>query len=269
MEELLTAAGGLFVLGLILGMGLELVGRRFPPRKDEELTKVRALLPGVNCGACGMAGCDRLASALVRGEAGPRACPVGGEELAHKLAATLGFSLLGEAASPLLPVVRCQGGKTTSPPRGLYRGISDCRAAVGTGGGGTACAHGCLRLGTCWDVCPTGAMRGGEDGLPVLEPAACNGCGICAQVCPRDLIIMLPADEPVQVRCSSSATGARVRAVCSLGCTGCRRCEKVCPMGAVGMDGFLAVVDGARCQLCVVCVEACPTGALTCGMKQN
>ncbi len=259
---MLTATGGLFVLGLLLGAGLELVNRRFPVRKEGKVDRFRALLPGVNCGACGTAGCDALAAVLARGEAGPRACPVGGEELAGKLAVMLGIAPAGEAAAPLLPVVRCRGGRVASPARGIYRGIGDCRAAVGTGGGGTACVHGCLRLGTCWEACPTGALRGGGDGLPVLQAAACTGCGICARVCPRNLIAMHPADKTVQVRCLSPATGAGVRAVCSAGCTGCRRCEKVCPVGAVGMTGFLAAIDDARCRLCGACVEVCPTGAV-------
>lgn len=262
MEELLAAAGGLFALAFLLGAGLEALGRRFPPRREGKAAELRVLLPGANCGACGLAGCDALAAALAKGEADPRTCTVGGEELVTRLAAVLGVSLPAGETAPLYPVVFCRGGEDVSSPRGTYRGIADCRAAAVTGDGGTACVYGCLRLGTCGAVCPTGALRTGDDGLPVLDQARCNGCGLCVRVCPRGLIRLLPANQPVQVLCSSPAPAHRVLAVCRAGCTGCRRCERACPVAAIRFDGFLAVVAGDRCRSCSACQETCPTGVI-------
>ncbi|MDR1796319.1 MAG: 4Fe-4S binding protein [Clostridiales Family XIII bacterium] len=43
-------------------------------------------------------------------------------------------------------------------------------------------------------------------------------------------------------------------------CEGCRICEKNCPLGAIRVEGKLAVV-GPGCASCNVCVRVCPFGA--------
>ena len=46
---------------------------------DEKEVAIREALPGNNCGGCGYPGCDGLAAAIAKGEAGSMPCPVGGE----------------------------------------------------------------------------------------------------------------------------------------------------------------------------------------------
>ena len=49
-----------------------------------------AALPGNNCGGCGFPGCSGLAAAIVKGEAKVSGCPVGGADVANRIAQVMG-----------------------------------------------------------------------------------------------------------------------------------------------------------------------------------
>ena len=46
-------------------------------------------------------------------------------------------------------------------------------------------------------------------------------------------------------------------------CVGCGACEGACPVGAVAVEGGVAVVNADACIDCGACEGACPTGAIT------
>ena len=48
----------------------------------------------------------------------------------------------------------------------------------------------CAACLTCVRLCPYGVPEVGEDGVAYIEPAACQGCGVCASVCPRKAIAL-------------------------------------------------------------------------------
>jgi len=52
------------VTGLIFGMVLGFAAKKFAVKIDEKEEALLALLPGVNCGACGYPGCSGYAAAL-------------------------------------------------------------------------------------------------------------------------------------------------------------------------------------------------------------
>ena len=69
MQEILIATLVVGVVGLLLGLALVTASKKFYVEVDDRVTKVRECLRGANCGACGYAGCDAVAEAIVKGEA--------------------------------------------------------------------------------------------------------------------------------------------------------------------------------------------------------
>ena len=98
--------------GLIAGLLLSVASKFFAVEVDERVTKLREVLPGANCGACGCAGCDEYAAKMAAGEAEPNLCPVGGAAVAAKLGEILGVSV--GSIEPKRAVVRCRGHLQTS-----------------------------------------------------------------------------------------------------------------------------------------------------------
>ena len=74
---------------------------------DENEEKIRAILPGNNCGACGYPGCDGLACAIAKKEAPINQCPVGGEEVAKKIGEIMHLEV--ENHVHLVAYVKCKG----------------------------------------------------------------------------------------------------------------------------------------------------------------
>ena len=60
MTGILLAAGIVGGTGLLLGLFLGAADKAFKVEVDEREERVRAELPGNNCGGCGYAGCDAL-----------------------------------------------------------------------------------------------------------------------------------------------------------------------------------------------------------------
>jgi electron transport complex protein RnfB len=108
MDIILVSAITLGGLGLVFGLGLAIASIIFYVVVDSRIEKLMELLPGINCGGCGYAGCAGFAQAIVAGKAEVTGCAPGGNEAAHEIARLLGQEA-GEVAS-LVAVVRCQGG---------------------------------------------------------------------------------------------------------------------------------------------------------------
>lgn len=66
---MLNAVVMMIVLGAVLGLLLGVAGLFFHVELDTRVEQITAMLPGLNCGACGFPGCEGLANALVSGEA--------------------------------------------------------------------------------------------------------------------------------------------------------------------------------------------------------
>jgi dissimilatory sulfite reductase (desulfoviridin) alpha/beta subunit len=75
--------------------------------------------------------------------------------------------------------------------------------------------------------------------------------------CPNNCIMAKTNDLDI--------VGRKVPAV--LNCTGCGACAGVCPVGAIDVDGGMAVIDRDKCNCCGKCEPVCPVGAITCQTK--
>ena len=85
--------------GIICGIVLAYAAKRFAVKVDPKIEAVRACLPGANCGACGYAGCESYAEAVVTDPACPPGkCAPGKQDVADKVAAITGKAA-GEASA--------------------------------------------------------------------------------------------------------------------------------------------------------------------------
>jgi len=261
VEVLLQAALALGGLGAIFGILLSVAARVFAVEVDERVEQISEVLPGANCGACGYAGCNNFAEAVCSGNADVGGCIPGGKDTVSEICQILGKE--GVESVPKKAVVFCDGDRQTAVERFVYDGSPSCKHADKMGGGFKACAYGCLGLGDCVEACPFGAMEMGDNGLPLIDEEACEGCGVCANYCPRGIIGMIPRDYRNKlVMCNSRDRGKSVVKACPVGCNGCKACTKACPQEAITMEDNLAVIDVDKCDGCGECVAKCKQGAI-------
>lgn len=251
----LYAIGILGALGLIFGAVLAVVGKKFAVEVDERVTKVRAALGGANCGACGYAGCDAFAEAVVKGEAKVNGCAPGGAKAAKAIGAVMGVSAAADV--PKVARVRCQGTCENVSVRYDYTGPRSCRSAAAMPGGPKACEFGCLGFGDCLSRCAFGAISI-VDNIAHIDETKCTGCGVCMNTCPRGIINLLPRDRTVVVLCRNKAVGRIARLQCKTACVGCHRCEKNCPSDSIHVVDGVAEINPETCTRCGACVEGCP-----------
>ena len=250
----------LVLIGYIVGLGLVYAGKKFAVESDPRENDVRQALPGNNCGACGFAGCDAMASAIVKGEAPANGCPVGGKASAVAISQIMGVDA-GETET-YTAFVRCSGSCDVTRMQGNYVGIADCRSALLSGLNLTECAYGCIGLGSCVKVCPQGAIKV-NNGVAEVDRRKCVGCGLCVKACPKGMIEIIPSGNYVAVKCSSLDKGVQVRKNCTAGCIGCGLCVKQCQHGAISVEKNLAHIDYTLCVQCGACAEKCPSKVIT------
>jgi len=252
----LTMGGVALVLGGILGAA----SIKFHVEVDPKVAHIIKVLPGSNCGACGLPGCEGAAEEIVAGGSSYDACVAGGHEVAKQIAEILGIEA-GEGGIPKVAQVGCGGGRGKVQMRFVYEGIHHCSAANQLVGGPLACSYGCLGFGDCVDACPFDAMEMGEDKLPKVDRDKCTACGICVTNCPRQIMQLIPVDREYALTCSSRDKGKVVRKVCEVGCIACKMCEKQCPEdpSAIIVEDNLASFNYETCTSCGTCFEKCPT----------
>jgi RnfABCDGE-type electron transport complex B subunit len=73
-------------LGFFLSLMLVFASHYFFVKENPVLEAIRAVLPGINCGGCGFAGCEGAAKALMAGKAGIHVCITAGPDVALRLA---------------------------------------------------------------------------------------------------------------------------------------------------------------------------------------
>lgn len=203
------------IMGVVIGAGLAVASKVFYVYVDPLVEKISDLLPGANCGGCGLPGCGANAEAIVAGKASPASCVAGGEELAQAIAEVMGMKV--EAKEPDIALPGCTYGVKDAAVKFSYDGLTTCQAAAMMYGGMKTCQIGCLGLGSCAAACPFGAIIMGKNGLPVVDEKKCTGCGTCERVCPKHIITL------------SSVTRRILKEYTTDDCT--TPCQRACPAG--------------------------------------
>ena len=247
-------------VGLVCAAILTIASKVFFVPVDETFALLRAELPGANCGACGYNGCDDYANALAEDHSlSCSLCPVGGADVAAKLAEVLGVE--AGSADKEVAVVMCNGHANAAKTIMEYKGVQTCAAAKQFFGGLSACPHGCIGLGDCAAACDFDAIHI-CDGVAVVNRENCVGCGVCAKTCPNSVIKIQTAKNLVVVQCKNTDKGAVARKACSNACIGCGKCAKTCKFEAITVENNVATIDPVKCKNCGMCAKECPTGAI-------
>lgn len=244
----------LLVLAMLFAIALAYLGKKLAVSRDERIDQVRDCLSGANCGACGYAGCDGFATALVEGKAELSSCNATSKEKKEEIAEILGLTDTGEATKV---VVCCHGGQDAKDKYD-YVGYGDCRSMELLAGGRKQCAWGCLGTGSCVDACQHHAVTVKQKGYSEVSLSKCISCGRCISVCPKKIIKRIPASATYYVACSNHQKGKEVRELCSKGCIACGLCVKQCEVGAITIVDNLATIDYTKCINCGKCAAKCP-----------
>lgn len=259
MKTLILAIVVLGVMGGVFGALLAFASKIFHVDTDPRLEEVRACLAGANCGACGFAGCDGYAAAVVSGTAPTNKCVPGGKDAAEKVAAIMGVA--GGDVERIVAFVPCSGEDGVAARRFHYNGPKNCQAGMLFGGRDSRdCKFACVGLGTCVQACQFDAMHI-VNGIAKVDREACKGCGACKEACPKKIILMIPYKQKVMPQCSSKDRGAVVMKVCDAGCIGCMKCQRECPVKpepAITVTDNLAHIDTSKCIGCGHCATVCP-----------
>ncbi|MFA5423073.1 MAG: RnfABCDGE type electron transport complex subunit B [Phycisphaerae bacterium] len=239
---------GVILLGLSLLFSIVLLvaSIKFKVTMDPKVEQVHKVLPHIDCGACGFAGCSSYAKAVVEnpGELIGK-CSPGGSATAAKIGVILNLQISAEGA-PKRPIVHCRAHTGDKTYYAEYRGIETCTAANALANV-QACKFGCLGYGDCVAACKFDALHV-VDGLATVDYVKCTGCGACSRACPRDLIKMVSFNHEnmMTVACSNKEVGKVVRSMCKVGCIACGICAKQSDVFSVTDN--LAKIDDEKYQ---------------------
>lgn len=261
MVYIFLSLGVVGVIGIIAAILLYFVAKKFHVEEDPRIAEVEALLPGANCGGCGLSGCSAFARACCTAKTldGLNCTGIGDAEM-QKIAEIVGLASSGRVKK--VAVIRCNAACETRSLVNHFDGIRSCALEHAYYQGESNCNFGCLGLGDCVEACPFGAMVMNEDDTyPVVLVDKCTGCGKCLEACPRSLPQMRevhPGKQLVYVNCSNRNKGPLAMKECEVSCIGCGLCKKKCPSEAITLESFLATIHGDKCISCLECVPVCP-----------
>lgn len=222
-----TWPAGVIMLGLggTFAIVLLIASEKLKVQVDPKIEQIHEALPGLDCGACGFAGCGQYAKAILGNPDLLGKCSPGGAVASAKIAEILNLQV-SDSGPQQRPVVHCRAHSGDKTFFAHYDGIESC-VATNAVANVQACAFGCLGYGDCVAACKFDAIHI-VDGLATVDYGKCTGCTACVKACPRNLIEMVPFshENMMVVACRNKETGKVTRSICKVGCIGCAICAK-------------------------------------------
>lgn len=227
MNQIILATVIFGLIGLGFALLLAFLNRKLKVPENPKVKKILNILPGLNCGACGFSSCKAYAQAVAKNPESFKTCRPGEDQVNEKVLEAIGKKGASQEQEKTVVVCRCGAAKEDKKTSSIYKGIESCQAAEITGGA-LDCIYGCLALGDCQEVCPTGAISIKNKKVQINQHK-CILCGKCIQICPRNLFEMIPDKEfrNYFVACNNKDKLKEVKDVCSRGCITCGLCVRV------------------------------------------
>lgn len=249
-------------LGAAFAVILLIASEKLKVKVDPRIEQIHKVLPNLDCGACGFAGCYQYAKAVLKNPELIGKCAPGGQQCASAIARILNLQISESGPAKRL-IVHCRAHTSDKTFYAKYRGIPTCTAANALADV-QACKFGCLGFGDCVASCRFDAMHV-IDGLATVDYEKCTGCGACSRACPRNLIKMVPFgnENMMTVACNSKENAKSTRSMCKVGCIGCGLCAKETEIFSV--EDNLAKVDYGKyrpIEQTKTAMEKCPTGVI-------
>ncbi len=265
MEVISTSIIVLGAVGVLAAVVLFFIAKKFHVYENPKIAEIEELLPGANCGGCGLSGCHAFAKACAETDSlDGFNCTGAGKDIMDKISVIVGLE--AKAGIRRVALVRCNGGCEERQIVNNYDGVTSCAMEGALYQGETDCNYGCLGRGDCVASCLFDSIHiDPQSGIAVVDTEKCVGCGKCVKTCPRGLIELVEKkdDKPlVWVSCMNRDKGALAMKECSISCIGCGKCKRVCEHSAVEVADFLAHIDADACVGCGECEAACPRGSI-------
>ncbi|MCY7008359.1 RnfABCDGE type electron transport complex subunit B [Fusobacterium simiae] len=93
MEAIMMPVVILGITGILMGLFLAYASKKFEVEVDPKVEAILAILPGVNCGACGYPGCSGYAAGVALEGAKMTLCAPGGPKVAQKIGDIMGVAV--------------------------------------------------------------------------------------------------------------------------------------------------------------------------------
>ena len=162
--------GTVFLAGLVILLAaLLVIGNRFlPPESEPIVDQLEQLLPRIQCGQCGYAGCRAYAEAIASSSVPINRCPPGGTETIRQLASIMGL--------PTKKLREDLGQASLDQVAWIDENL-------------------CIGCNLCARVCPVDAIAGVPQMMHTVIAIHCTGCELCLPPCPVDCIELAPRND--------------------------------------------------------------------------
>ena len=126
----------------------------------------------------------------------------------------------------------------------------------------------CIGCGACAKKCPEEAIDGELKVRFYIDPILCEECGTCFDICPQGAVFDGEGNRsPGRGKQKKSSRAYIDPSVCA----GCKTCYLNCPQEAIEVikrgifSSAVCQVDPELCIGCGICTQFCITGAITLG----